>query len=407
MSRSSVLALAACSMLASACDTSDTGPPELRLLTAAELQVVNADNAFGLHLYRALTAESPQVNLFFSPASVAFALGMTANGAAGETQEQMLEALVPTGMDLPAYNEASSALMAFLPNIDPLVQTAIANSIWYDQVLEPEQAFLETNAAYFDAEVAPLDFHAPASVDVINRWVEEETNGKIERLIDRIPPDAVMYLINAIYFKGSWAYRFNESDTRDEPFHNRVGEPTPVPMMRMKATIPHQTTTDFAAIDLPYGAGQYRMTVILPHTTEAIDSLITTLDSDRWRELTDSFANQEINVILPRFSVTYEKELNAALKALGIADAFDRRVSNFSCISAIHGEDLYISRVLHKAVVEVNEEGAEAAAATAVEIELRSSGGSGETFRADRPFIFAIREAHSGAILFIGTLNTL
>ncbi|MEZ4701380.1 MAG: serpin family protein [Rhodothermales bacterium] len=406
-----VVALAgALAVLMPACDTVEDDSPDLRALTANERSLVTAGNAFGLDLYHTLSADAPQDNLFISPVSVAQALGMTANGAAGETLDEMVAVLGTGSMTLPELNQASQSLTAFLTGLDPLVQTSIANSIWHEATFRPEAAFIETNRTYYDATVKALDFASPQSVQTINNWVADKTNDRIDEIIDAIPPEAVMYLINAIYFKGTWTYQFKEEATLNEPFTNRDGTQAIAPLMRMKAEVPYQSRDAFDAIDLPYGNGQYRMTVVLPASTASLPELIAGLDADAWSALVDGFAPAEVNVVLPRFRVAYQQALNDALKALGMERAFEGGVADFSGIEKDRGRELFISRVLHKSFVEVNEEGTEAAAVTAVEVGTTSVGpndGQEIFFRADRPFVYAIREAHSGAILFIGTLNSL
>ncbi|MDZ4700037.1 MAG: serpin family protein [Rhodothermales bacterium] len=406
----SLTALLALALLAPACDSVDEANPDLRALSASEQSVVGASNAFGLRLYAALADDAPDENLFISPTSVTFALGMAVNGAAGDTRDQMVETLGHASLSVEDLNTASKSLMEYLQGLDPLVQTDIANSIWHEATFTPAPAFIETNTTYYDAVVESLDFRAPASVDVINDWVADKTNDKIETIIDAIPDDAVMYLINAIYFKGSWKYQFDAAATQPEPFTGSDGAITQAPLMRMKATVPYQAGDDFASIDLPYGNGQYRMTVILPETTEDLPALIASLDDTKWARLVDDFDDQAVNIFLPRFTLEYKQTLNDALTALGIEDAFVEGLADFSGIPQDPAIELVISRVLHKTFVEVNEEGTEAAAVTAAEVSTTSYNPNEPReifFRADRPFIYAIREAHSGAILFIGTLNTL
>ena len=408
--RTSRVALLSLAMLAPACDSVDEGSPDLRALSASEQSLVGASNAFGLRLYAALAEDAPDENLFISPTSVALALGMTVTGAAGDTRDQMVETLGHASLSVEDLNAASKSLMDYLQGLDPLVETDIANSIWHEATFTPAPAFIEANTTNYDAVVESLDFRAPASVDVINHWVADKTNDKIETIIDAIPADAVMYLINAIYFKGSWKYQFDAATTLPEPFTGLDGTVTQAPLMRMKATVPYQAGDGYAAVDLPYGNGQYRMTVILPETTEELPALIASLDQDRWQQLVDSFDDQAVNIFLPRFTLEYKQTLNNALTALGIEDAFVEGQADFSGIPQDPGVELFISRVLHKTFVEVNEEGTEAAAVTAVEVSTTSFDPDKPQeifFRADRPFIYAIREAHSGAILFIGTLNTL
>jgi serpin B len=403
-----VWAVLALGFLAAACDSAQVDTPEIRSLTSDERAVVEASNAFGIRLYASLAAATPGENLFLSPTSVSMALGMTVNGAAGQTRQELVDALGNASMTVDALNAASASLLDYLQGLDPLVQTELANAIWHEATFIPQPAFIQANATYYDAAVEALDFRAPAAVDVINGWVDEKTHGKIQRIVDGIPQDAVMYLVNAIYFKGSWTYAFDPEQTQDRGFTNVDGSLATVPTMAMKATVPYQKQDAYAAIDLPYGGGPFRMTIVVPEDPSALPALIAGLDAEAWRDLVDGFDDREVNVFLPRFTVEYSETLNDALKALGIRDVFDEHRADLSGIQS--DADLFVSRVLHKAFVDVNEEGTEAAAVTAVEVGVRSAGPDDEEqifFRADRPFLYAIREMHSGAILFIGTQNRM
>jgi serpin B len=237
------------------------------------------------------------------------------------------------------------------------------------------------------------------------------TKGKIEEIVQPpIPPEMVMYLINAIYFKGDWTYQFDEKKTEEAPFTLADGSEKTVDMMHQtEPTFAHYGDETLEAVDLPYGDSLYTMTVLVPRRTPegpaSADSLAADLDAERWQAVTRGLRESErkAGVVLPRFELEYEKTLNDVLKAMGMEEAFLPEQSDFSGINASAGEDLYISKVKHKSFVKVNEEGTEAAAATSVGIGLTSTGPP--VVRADRPFLFVIRENHSGTILFIGKVG--
>lgn len=375
----------------------------LRALTADETRLVEADNRFGLRLFRTLSADAPDANVFVSPLSVSMALGMTLNGAAGETRTAMEETLALNGLTPAQINQAYRSLIDLLRGLDPDVVFHLANSIWYREGFPVEQPFLDVNRRYFDAEVRALDFADPAAVGVINGWVDEQTRGKIEEIIDQIGRDVVMYLINAIYFKGTWQYEFDKADTQDAPFHNRDGSTTTVPLMQLEADLDVLQAEGFRAVDLPYGNGQYTMTLLLPDPDVPLDTLVARLDATAWADWMSRFkTTPSATVYLPRFKVEYKEEFSEVLTAMGMGVAFSGQ-ADFTGINPAGG--LYISRVLHKTFVEVDEKGTEAAAVTAVEVGVTSIGGN--TLRFDRPFLYLIRERHSGTILFAGQLVQL
>jgi serpin B len=376
-----------------------------RPLDVSEQKVVDGNNRFGFDLLRELNAEDPDSNIFISPLSASMALGMTLNGAASTTYEAMRNTLGFEELSNEAINESYRNLIDLLVDLDPRVTFGLGNSIWYREGFPVEQDFLDTTREYFDAEVAALDFSDPASVDVINGWVEDKTRGKIKEIIaPPIDPMVIMFLINAIYFNGTWTYEFDPAETEQAPFHRPDGSTVPVMLMAQQTDLEYVVTEHYQAVDLPYGGEAYSMTVVLPHEGVRIDSLIAELDESSWGSLLDGARVTGIELHLPRFKLEYEKVLNDALKALGMETAFTGGAADFSRIAP--GRELYISRVKQKTFVEVDEEGTEAAAVTVVETVVTSVPRP-PVMRVDRPFVFAIRERYSGTIIFIGKIVDL
>jgi len=378
-----------------------------RGLTIGEQQLVESGNTFGFELFKEVVEQDGDKNIFISPLSVSMALGMTLNGADGDTYDAMKQTLELAGLTEEEINKSYESLIELLRGLDPEVIFQIANSIWYRQGFAAKQAFLDVCQSYFDAEVAELDFSDPAAVDTINNWVDENTNGKIEEIVDSpIDPLTVMFLINAIYFKGTWKYEFDEQNTQSAPFYLPDESDVQCQMMEQKAEFDYYQNDDFQAIDLPYGNGKYSMTVLLPTQDKDIDELISELNDGNWNEWTGNLAEEEVKLYLPKFTLEYELELNDVLKALGMEVAFDDVEADFGRMYDTDQveENLYIAKVKHKTFVEVNEEGTEAAAVTSVEMRFESVGPSGTIMRVNRPFIFAIRENHSGSILFAGKI---
>jgi serpin B len=377
-----------------------TGLP--RDLTAAEEGLIGSDNVFGLKLFREINLqELANANIFISPLSVAMALGMTYNGAAGETQAAMQETLELQGLTIEEVNESYRSLIDLLRNLDPNVEFILANSIWYRNDLPVKQAFLDVNREYFDADVTGLDFASPSAARTMNAWVDEQTNGRITEIVDDpIPSWLVMFLINAIYFKGDWTYQFHKDLTADGPFFLEGGGQVQVPMMRTRGEIEigHFFDSEVEAVDLVYGGKAYSMTIVMPAGDGGVSALVQSLDAARWAEIIDGLTTVESQVWMPKYTLEYELELNQVLTALGMGIAFEELAADFSEIA---DWQLYIDKVKHKTFVDVNEEGTEAAAVTSVEVGVVSMP---PTVFIDRPFVFAIREKFSGTILFMGRI---
>jgi serpin B len=371
----------------------------VRDLTTVEKELVSSGNKFGLELFREIVSQEGDKNIFISPLSVAMALGMTYNGANGTTQEAMQNTLELQGMSLEEVNKSYRSVIDLLRGLDPKVTFQIANSIWYRQGFEVESTFVDLNTTYFDAVVQALDFANPAAVVTINNWVKENTNGKINKIIERIPVNTVMYLIDAIYFKGTWKLRFDPRKTTTEPFHLSDGAEKSCQMMSMPETgISYFGTDVFSAIDLKYGAGDYSMTILLPHSDKNLDSVMAQLTDENWQSWLGQFRVRDWELQIPKFEVEYEKSLKDVLSALGMSIAFSD-TADFTGINRLG--NLLITEVKHKTYVKVDEEGTEAAAVTSVGVGYTSGP---MQFIVDRPFLFVIHENHSGTILFMGKI---
>jgi len=390
-------------LLTVCCNTTPFEPESQtpRELTTLEKQLVQSDNTFGFKIFKNLdsSSEETEKNVFISPLSISMALGMTLNGADGETREAMEKILELDGLTLQEINKSYKSLMDLLLQLDPKVVFQIANSIWYRQDYSIEEEFIQLNKTYFDAQVRALDFNNPDAVDTINSWVHENTNGKIKNIVNSIDPLTLMFLINAIYFKGIWTYQFEKDKTSDSWFHLPDGSQVSCNMMTQEAKFSYFQNEKFQAIDLPYGDGLFSMTILLPSSQIDIDSLIADFNQQQWSEWMSSFSEQSVTVYIPRFKLEYELSLNDILSGLGMAIAFDPASADFTRMYAPGG--LYIHQVKHKTFVEVNEEGTEAAAVTSVEMPLTSIG---TVMRIDRPFVFMIRENSSQTILFLGKI---
>ncbi len=388
----------------SACSDSVTGPDKFsppRQLSTQELEVAARTGDFGINLFKAIVADDSTNNIFVSPLSVSMAMGMLLNGSRGDTRAELESSLQFAGLSETEINDAYRTLIDLLTHMDEKVRVDIANSIWYDKAFAANPAFLETNRKHFYADVESLDFGSSGAVTTINSWVDNATNGRIPTIIESIPPEAVMYLINALYFKGDWRMAFDAKDTGNRSFTLESGVELQVPMMRHKEPrLPIYNGSNFTGVDLAYGDSLYSMTLLIPHNGTSVNELASSLDASTWDDLVNNLRAQELGAFLmPKFTLEYKITLNDALKALGIEKAFDESEADLTGINDV--QQLFVSRVLHKTFVSVDELGTEAAAATAVEVGVTSVP---PTIAADRPFLFAIRDQHSGTILFVGRM---
>ncbi len=372
---------------------------------SVDKNLVAANTSFGFDIFKELIEEDNKKNVFISSLSILLALAMTYNGALGDTSLEMAEALEFEGFDLEELNLGFSDLMVAVTNADRDIDMTIANSIWYRMGYGVKEDFIGRNEKYYNSEVNEIDFSATGAIDTINGWIEEETRGKIDKMISEIPVDAVMYLINAIYFKGNWTYPFDENFTVDDDFYLYDGTTKKVPMMSQQEKFGYCKGDNFSAIKLPYGEEKMSMYIILPDEGVNVDSVIESIDEEKWSSIKSSLYGCDVSLRMPKYKMEYGiKLLNDVLTNLGMGIAFDPDMADFGgIVSSESGGGIWISKVLHKAVIEVNEKGSEAAAATVVEM-IESAAPDGEIieFTVERPFFFIIADDRSGSILFMG-----
>jgi len=371
-------------------------------LSVIERSVIASGNSFGFNLFNKINDSEPNKNVFISPFSVSMAFGMVLNGADGPTLDSLKKVLGHEGISMDDINNSYKNISAVLTNLDTKVVFENANSIWYMNDFPVLQEFIDDNINFFNADVSALDFSSPSAVQAINGWVNTKTHTKIPTIIEEIPAEIVMYLINAIYYKGTWTYQFDPQNTQDASFTCADGSTVSCKLMEQEATFAYYSDAGMQVIDLPYGDRKFSMTVILPSASTSIDQFASALTQDQWNAIAVKLDSAEVVLSLPKFKLEYKKKLNDELKALGMGLAFSD-FADFSRISQKYG--LKISEVLHKTFVEVNEEGTEAAAVTSIGMELTGTGGPSKPYmRVDHPFIFAIREHQSGTIIFIGKI---
>ncbi len=401
-----VTAVASAAASLSACSSSmSTEPPRQtaaltalpRPLTVAESGVLSAANRFSFALWRQINGTQKDSNTFMSPLSASFALGMTLNGAANQTFDEMRAGLQLGTQSLADIDGGYKSLIGLLTSLDPAVTMSIANSIWYRNGFAVNQPFLDAGANYFNAAIKPLDFsNVTGSLATINGWVNTQTNGKIPTILDDITPDDVMFLVNAIYFKGNWRDRFDPAKTQTAPFHATGGDQS-AQLMNRKGAMSYAETPGYQAVDLPYGDSAFTMTVLLPGQGQSVESVAASLDAASWQTLTSALRPGMVDLYLPKITMSWERNLIPDLQSLGMRVPF----TDAADFSRMTSSPALISKVKQKAFVSIDEQGTEAAAVTVVGVEL-SSAPRVTTMRVDRPFIFVIRERLSGTILFMG-----
>lgn len=405
--------LALFSLIPASCgqDDHEEGPDKIKkaepiVLKSEYLNKASQDNTFAFDLLKTTVPAVSKPNVFVSPLSVSMALSMTLNGAKGETAEEMFQALRVSGYTMDQVNDYNKTLREALLNVDPSTELRIANSIWNKQGIHFLDAFIQKNKTSYSAEIREMNFSDPKTLVTINKWCSDATNQKIPEVLDQIPPEAVSYLINAIYFKGVWQIKFEEKQTINDLFTTESGASQTVKMMRQTEEFNYASTENGGYLQLPYGNGAFNMVVILPHNGKSVTNLLEEMNADTWNSL--NYRTCKVNLKLPRFITECRYQLEEAiLPAMGMHKAFNPGEADFSGMTT--DLDLFISRVIHKTYVEVNEEGTEAAAVTVVEMNYTSIPAQPEEidFFVTKPFLFLIKENSTGIILFAGKIGKI
>lgn len=366
------------------------------------LEVLEATDRFGWELLESVNSDAKAgENVVISSLSVAQALGMTTNGADGETLNQMLK--VMDFGEVETMNTAFKNIREVLESADSKVDIEVANSVWYKESLPAKKEFGEVVEKYYDAAFRGVDFSdKEGAKDLINGWVNDKTRGKIPTIIDGISDQQYMFLVNAVYFLGKWQYQFDKSDTRDQDFYLSDGSVVLVPMMNQELEIKYFSDAELRAVKMPYGDGSFYMIVTLPEGDVTVDQMIENMTTEKWASISENMSKRNLKLFMPRFEVECKYLLNSNLISMGMELPFSPVNADFSnMIDA----PVFISKVNHKTYIKVDEEGTEAAAATSVGMVVTSVGPELPEFRVDRPFFFVIAEEKSGAILFSGKIE--
>lgn len=400
---------ASLSLLAS-CSNDDTpdipidAPPVVIDMTVAESRAVTQSTDFGFELFRRLCAANGSEDVFMSPLSASMAMSMLANGASGQSQVQILTALGYAGdkEGLDALNSINSRLLTALPITDAQTKLALANSVWADNGFQLKDSFKQTMASVYKATVENVDMGSPATIDRINSWCSDNTAGLIPEIVKNNGFSFV--LLNALYFKGLWINKFNESKTTSDYFMREDGSKRLVKMMNISEELPYAENSDFRITAKEFGNGAFRMYFLLPVDGCTLESSLSALTAGNWQSWIARMPEREINLTLPRFTLDGDYELNNILEAMGVSEVFDMYKADLSGMTTA---DAYISYVKQKTYIEVTEDGAEAAAVTVITGDLGSGDSRRVEFKLNRPFALLIAEKSTGAILFAGKVSSL
>ncbi len=382
-------------------------------LTAEQTVFANDNNGFTLNFFQSLNGKMKNRSIVCSPLSITYVLSMVNDGATGTTEQELEQTLGFHKGGIQAVNDYCKNLIDNLPHVDEKVQLNIANAIFVNDKYQLKKQFQQDMANYYDAKAEALDFSSPSTLDRINGWCDEKTRGMIPTILERVDPRTVSYLLNAIYFKAEWASMFEKNETREEVFTTPDGE-TRVPLMHQNVYMNYLRNDIYAAVSIPYGNGQWMMTVMLPEEGKTTDDVVSSLAASGWS--TDFMKNPlrearryAVDLKLPRFETAFDTDdaggLIELLKGMGIRRAFEGNSAEIP--NMCENGDLYISMMKQKAKIKVNEEGSEAAAVTIAGLNFLSAVADTQeppkaTFHANRPFVYLIHEQSSGVILFVG-----
>jgi serine protease inhibitor len=410
--RKIILSFSSLFMLVVSCNPlmdTDIGPvePNLRQMTATETEMVQSNAEFAIRFFQEMEKENLE-NYFTGPFSIHQALSMAMNGNEGEILQEYLDVLAYHGLSKEEANQAVKSLTTYLKEVDPKVKVNIANGIWYREGLSVQVPFKSAMETYYDANISALDFNEPNAHQVINNWIASQTNDLIKNMLDGIPREAVMYLVNAIYFKGDWKYQFDPQKTKKEPFYPENGAAVQVDMMESKGKVGLKIGGNEKVnyMEIPYSTGQYQMTILQPNSG-SLDGILPEITAENLTFWSENAREASVILKMPKFKMKHkENDLRVKLENMGLITPFSPNSDNFTKIFEGTFPPMLISRVIHEAIIEVDEKGTEAAAATIIEIGVTSMPSGPTIITLDKPYYFLIKEKSSGAILFLGKLGS-
>ena len=398
--------LAAALTMTTACSDNDndsegTGKAPLVEISLSEQQKEYAaqTNQFALNLFGSVynDANENDKNVALSPLSVAYVLGMLNEGADGTTGEEITKVL-GLGSNKAEVNAFFQKMIESAPKVDRKQTVCIANTMFFNTArdIQIKKEFGNSLETYYSAQVSGLDFTKKQSLSTINDWCKQATKGMIPKILDELNPEAVAYLLNAVYFDAKWTNPFDEKETGKKDFHMDGGKTVKVDMMSKTEYFGYADNDVFQTVRLPYGNGGYEMLVMLPHSGKNVSDVLKGITPE---SIGKGLSSANVDLQLPRFSVSKTKNLSSILYTMGMSTAFTAS-ADFSKIS---DTDFMVSLILHSVNIKVSEKGTKAAAVTAAGMESSAAPLKPEVFHADHPFMYIIRETTTGTIFFIGT----
>ena len=410
-------ALCFCLFMLLSCDDDDKNvkymlPPAATIqMTAEQKAMVEKSNDFSFNLFREVyrqhqTESQGQKSMFFSPMGATFMMGMLAEGAEGETQREILKTMCLDEATAREVSQMCEVLIDDVPEADRQVTLKIANAIYTNKDYNLKKEFKKCMDEYYDADVRSLDFSKAESLNAINNWAKDKTNGKIQKIIDRLSPDAVAYILNSIYFNAKWTNQFDREDTKTETFMTEGGEARQTEMMNNNAIVACAANDVMSMVCLPYGSGTvWNMYVLLPNEGKTVDDVLGSLNTESWMNVCKGLKNMRLNLKMPKYSTDNIIDMKTALAAIGMTKAFSPN-AEFGKIT--DSKNMYISSMAQRAQINVTEEGTEMVAVTTGDLLSLGGGadifGNGEFF-ANRPFVYIVAENNTGAIFFAGVYN--
>ena len=381
-------------------------------LTKEQKDLVMKNNDFSVNLFRTINElDKEKRSNFLSPISITYLLSMLNDGAAGETSMEIMKMLGFAESDTKSINELCKALIDGAPEVDPAVSVDISSYIAANSHLgvQLEDLFRKDMETYYQAEAASLDFSSPDALKTINGWCSKKTDGKIDKMLDELDASSLLVLMNAVNFKSTWVSKFDEKNTQTETFTKDGGKTVELPMMHQEALVRFASNDTYSTLLLPYGGtnAEWYMYLLLPQDNKTVKDVLEKIEGLNWTNFFWETEIYKVDIKIPRFTTTSENDLIPSITKLGAPSIFDPNKADLSKMCS-NFKNLYVSKMLQKATIDVNEKGTEAVAVTAAVVDPTEAPQKPKPtaeFHANHPFVYVIQERSSGAIFFIGTFR--
>jgi serpin B len=364
-------------------------------------QISDTYNKLGFKLFAELNKQDKNKNIFISPTSIAMSLALLFNGAEGESLKELEKALELSDKKAEDVNAQNVELLTLLNRKKSGLELSVANSLWVGDKYPVKKEFQDVADKFYKSQITNAKLDAPETTVIINKWASDNTKGKIPKMVDSLDANTIAVLLNAVYFKGVWACKFDKKDTSDKIFYLSDRKEKKIPFMEIAHYMwKHLDKDDFHAVRIPYGVGSASMYVFLPKQNITIDNFMESLTNDNWTKWRGEFSNKSITLCIPKFSSEYSLDLIPSMQKMGVARIFSKQLAELGKLNEL----AFIKEALHKTFIEVNEEGSEAAAATKILAVTKNGHSIPVLFEANRPFVYLIVDEKTGAVLFMGKM---